>query len=305
MPVVQLRAEDALSLSTRTEDELFDRKAKEIDGRGIQKIAVAFSNGDGGEIAVGIDDGKAEVDPQKRWIGHADVEGFNGLLQSLFSLNPSIDFRYDFCSAEGRPGIILRLYVGKSAQVAKTADGKIYQRVGASCQPVSDPERITALAFAKGAASYENISLQNVEPEVVVDSEEMKRFCKELLPVQEPLAFCNNEGLIDRKDFAPCAAGVVLFADNPPAYFPTRCGVKIVFYDTKLEKPERDHLKINETISAPIYQLAHKTAERITEIMSGISIMGPEGLKQVDYPPESIWEILVNALIHRADPGRS
>nr|WP_295469739.1 ATP-binding protein [Mesorhizobium sp.] len=33
--------------------------------------------------------------------------------------------------------------------------------------------------------------------------------------------------------------------------------------------------------------------------MSGISILTPEGLTKVSYPPEAVWEIVVNALIHR------
>ena len=33
--------------------------------------------------------------------------------------------------------------------------------------------------------------------------------------------------------------------------------------------------------------------------MSNISIWTPDGLTKVDYPPETIWEILVNAVIHR------
>ena len=37
----------------------------------------------------------------------------------------------------------------------------------------------------------------------------------------------------------------------------------------------------------------------ITEIMSSMNIWTPEGLKNVQYPPEAIWEIVVNAIIHR------
>lgn len=33
--------------------------------------------------------------------------------------------------------------------------------------------------------------------------------------------------------------------------------------------------------------------------MSSVQIWTPEGLKYVKYPPEAIWEIVVNALIHR------
>jgi ATP-dependent DNA helicase RecG len=135
--------------------------------------------------------------------------------------------------------------------------------------------------------------------EEIAESKEMARFCDELAPSQLPLAFALNEGLIDRKLFIPNCAGVLLYSDNPQAVFPRRCGVKIVFYDTKLDVPEREHLKINEVILGPLYELAHKSAARVAEIMSGISIVTAEGLANVAYPPEAIWEVLVNALIHR------
>jgi ATP-dependent DNA helicase RecG len=70
-------------------------------------------------------------------------------------------------------------------------------------------------------------------------------------------------------------------------------------YETKEEDPERDHLASSELIEGPAYQLIHKVVERITEVMSAISIWTVDGLKKVQYPPEAVWEIVVNAIIHR------
>lgn len=299
MPAISLSPNDALALANRREDDLFDRKDLRIDGKGAQKLAVAFGNADGGEFVLGMADEKSEPDPEKRWQGASDPEHFNGHLQALFNLNPTVEFRHEFLITEGKPGTCLRVYIDKTPEVAKTGDGKVYQRKGAQCLPITDPEKIQALAFAKGARSYESSPLPDVRAEQIVDSSEMSRFCQELKPAQEPLAFVVNEGLIDREVFVPNAAGLLLFADNPQAHFPKRCGVKIVFYDTKQDEPEREHLKINETITGPLYQLAHITAARVSEIMSGISIATPEGLAKIAYPPEAIWEVLVNALIHR------
>src|SRR4051812_40737833 len=105
----------------------------------------------------------------------------------------------------------------------------------------------------------------------------MRHFAHSIRARQEPLAYVVNEGLIERKFFVPNCAGVLLYSDNPPAVFPRRCGVKIVFYDTKLEEPEREHLKINETLFGPLYQLIHNAADRVTEIMSGIKIVTSDG----------------------------
>jgi ATP-dependent DNA helicase RecG len=90
-----------------------------------------------------------------------------------------------------------------------------------------------------------------------------------------------------------------LFSDNPQAIFPKRCGVKVVFYDTKLEKPEREHLKENITLTGPLDELIRSSAALVSKIMSNIHIITSKGMEKISYPPESIWEILVNAVIHR------
>lgn len=297
--VIRIGQQEALSLCLRRESDLFDRKAANIDGKKIEKIAVAFANADGGEFVIGIADDKDEPQPEKRWNGKATSEDYNYALQCLFNLNPAVLFRYEFYEAIAMPGIVLRVYVDRSQNVCKTTDGKVYQRVGVQSLPITDPEKITALSFAKGSASFEDTAIINVRPEDIVESDEAQIFCSELVPKQHPLAYCVNEGLITRQEFQPTAAGILLFADRPQPLFPRRCGVKIIFYDTRQEIPEREHLKLNLTVEGSLYRQIHDTVAKVTEIMSQISIMTAEGLKNVQYPPEAIWEIIVNALIHR------
>lgn len=298
LDVLKISYEDALVLCERKESDLFDRKAAKLEGKKIEKIAVAFANADGGEFVIGIADAKDEPDPTKRWQGLPEQEGYNAALQVMYNLNPAVGFRHEFLEADKMPGIALRIYVDKSPNVLKMSDGKVYQRKGAQSLPLTDPEKITALSFAKGAASYEDTN-PNIDPEEIVDSREIAGFTSELAPKLDPLAYCVNEGLVDRKTFSPTCAGVLLFSDRPQPVFPRRCAIKIIFYDTKQDVPEREHLKINTTVEGSLYQQIHEAARIVSEIMSNISVMGPDGLKKVSYPPEAIWEILVNSVIHR------
>lgn len=124
-------------------------------------------------------------------------------------------------------------------------------------------------------------------------------FVSEQHPKQERLTYCINEALFDRETFLPCCAGLLLFGDNPQPHFPRRCATKVVFYDTKQEVPERDHLKKNITVGGPLYKQFLDSLDVITDIMSGISILTAHGMRKVDYPPEAIWEVVANAIIHR------
>jgi ATP-dependent DNA helicase RecG len=294
-----LNEQEALSLCNREETEFFDRKAFGIAPAKIQKIAVAFANADGGEFVVGIADDRHEPIPEKRWGGAANRELFNDVLQSIYSLNPSIDFNYDYLRSDSHAGFVLRVFVARSSSVCKTSDNTVYQRQNAASVKISDPDKITSLSFAKGAASFENVPLLNVQPEEVVESEEIKDFVSALMPQQSALSYCVNEALIDRSSFVPCCAGVLLFSDRPQPVFPKRCATKVVFYDTKQEIPEREHLKINITVEGPIYKQFFGVLAEITRIMSGISIVTQRGLEKISYPPEAIWEVVANAMIHR------
>ncbi len=299
MKVKVLSDSDALVLCKRQEDHFFDRKALAVSGKKVQKISVALANADGGEVAIGIADDADEPDPAKRWRGATTIEEFNSHLQAINEISPSLDYESSILSANGQPGYVLSLRIEKSARVHYTSDKTVYQRLGAQSLPVADPQRITELGFAKGATSFEDQVLPELRAEEIVDSPLLKEFLAGFSPKTDPLEFIVNENLIDRVSWRPRVAGVLLFAPNPSALVPRKCAVKIVRYETREDDPEREHMKEVLTIEGPLHSLIHGTVDKITEIMSSINIWTTTGLRTVAYPPEAIWEIVVNALIHR------
>src|SRR5689334_17239210 len=120
--------DEVIAPSTRDESHFYDRKAKKIKSAKVQKIAVAFANADGGEFVIGIADDNDEPDPSKRWQGAQDLEELNPHLQTLFSVVPALDVRYEILKCENRAGTVLRVMVEKTAEVHKTSDGTVYQR---------------------------------------------------------------------------------------------------------------------------------------------------------------------------------
>ncbi|HJT26926.1 MAG TPA: ATP-binding protein [Pyrinomonadaceae bacterium] len=210
----------------------------------------------------------------------------------------SLDLRYEFLKCESLPGYVLRVQIEKSQEVHRTADDKVYQRYGAQSLPLKDPQKITELSFAKGATSFEDYTI-DFPPDYIVDSAELHDFLSSYAPKTDPLDYVVNQNLIDQRTWAPKVAGALLFHDNPSNVLPRKCAVKVARYETKEEDPERDHLVTQVTIEGPLYQLIHKTIEKIQEIMSSVQIWTAEGLKYASYPPEAVWEVVVNALIHR------
>lgn len=294
-----LSQEDALKLCQRVEDHFFDRKAFGISGAKIQKIAVAFANADGGEFVIGIADDHNEPDPQKRWNGASNIEEFNGYIQALTEIKPSLPLSYSFLTCKEKPGIVLLVEVEKSASVHSTSDNTVYQRISAQSLPVREPEKLIGLTYAKGSTSYEEQILPTVLCETIVEGRELKNFLGDYSPKTDPLDFVVSQNLIDLKTWDAKVAGVLLFCDCPSNFIPKKCAVKIARYETREDTPEREHLKDQHTVEGALYPLIHETIDIISNIMSSVRIWTVDGLKNVTYPPEAIWEIVVNAIIHR------
>ncbi len=282
----------------RAEGHFFDRKSVKVSGQKLQKIVVAFANADGGEVIIGISDDKDEPDPNNRWDGFNAVEQFNGHLQAIHALNPSADVRYEFVKSETKNTFALQVFVERGADVNKTGDGKVYQRSGAQSLPLNS-EQTTQLGFAKGARSFENMKLPDLKPEQVVDGRELRDFLLDYSPTTDPLDYAVNQHLVDVNDWNPLVAGVLLFADNPTALLPRKCGVRISRYETRESDPERGQLKESYYFEGPSYQLIQTSVDKIISILSGMSMWAAQGTAKIGYPPEAVWEVFVNAIIHR------
>jgi ATP-dependent DNA helicase RecG len=164
---------------------------------------------------------------------------------------------------------------------------------------LKDPDRIPQLSFAKGASSFEDIILPDLIAEQIVEAPELLSFLADYSPKTDPLEFTINQNLLDFKTWQPRTVGVLLFHPSPSAVVPRKCAIKITRYETKEDDPERDHLAQQFTIEGPSYQLIHQAVRTVTEIMSSIDVWTTEGLKKLSYPPEAVWETIVNAVIHR------
>lgn len=294
-----LTEQEVLDYSKRQESHFFDRKAKDISGKQIQKICVAFANADGGEFIVGIKDDKDEPVPTRRWSGSKDKEFFNFVFQNFMEITPSLPFSTEFLLHPISNTYSLRITIEKGEKVHYTSEKVVYVRLSAQSVPIKDPQAIQELAFAKGESSYEDMVIKSARAEDIFESKEILRFLLDYSPKSDPIDFTVNQNLVDRNTYEPKASGLLLFNDNPIAIMPRKCGIKITRYDTSEEVPDRENLKQQINIEGCLYDQIHQASAEITAIMSKIKIYTTDGLRTVDYPPETIWEILVNAVIHR------
>lgn len=279
---------------------LFDRKAYGLKGDKVQRIAVAFANADGGEFVVGVADDKESEEPSLRWKPVDNYEKFNEIIQNLSMPEPSIDYRCVFLRQKGVSGYVLHVTIEKGLEVHETSKKQVIVRRGAQSQELKGNLRIAELAYAKGQRSYEDI----IVPDADIEDLEKSPFLKEFvcnLPSEniEPLDVLLKQNLVD-KEWIPRVASVLLFSDNPSAILPKQCAIRIARYDTSDEDPERDDLtKDVFSVEKPVFSQINEAYEGISKLLSKHSVWTMDGLKPMSFPRETVWELLVNAVIHR------
>ena len=174
------------------------RKIIEPSGRlkteGIKDLSitsVAFANGQGGKIIIGIEDGAKEP-PINQKIAFKIA---NDTISRLKSLCFSVGFELSDIITHENDGEYFYINVYPSLKaIATTSDGKIYVRIGDKCQPARS-EEITRLASEKDAfqwelqprnINYSDILQENIEwfASEIRNSDRVKRNIKELSDIE-------------------------------------------------------------------------------------------------------------------------
>jgi len=280
------------------EDHFRDLKAIDIKPAKLTKTISAFANTVGGEIYIGIDENEVAGVKLRQWRGFSDIEDANGHLQIFEQLFPlGTDFSYTFLKIAGHTGIVLLISILKTKQIVKASDGIPYIRRGAQSLPIDTDEKLKRLQLDKGVSSFENNTL-NVPVEFVSDSLVIYEFMIEVIPTTEPIPWLKKQLLISNN--LPTVASVLLYSDNPQAALPKQSGIKIYRYATKDAEGTRETLAFTPiSVEGCAYKQIYEAVGKVTELIQTIKIYTTEGETTMQYPNETLHEIITNAVLHR------
>ena len=273
-----------------------DLKAVEIRPGRLTESISAFANADGGELYVGVDEDRANR--TRGWRGFQDPEAANAHLQVFEQLFPlGRDFSYGFLRCNGEHGLVLQIQIQKTRDVKKASDGYAYVRRGAQNLRCMTLEAQRQLEYTKGLSSFET-EIVDVPVDLVTNSNRIIGFMLEVVPTAEPELWLRKQQLI-RED-KPAVAAILLFADEPQALLPKRCGVKIYRYTTKDRQGSRETLDFDPlTVEGPLYDQIHECVALTRKTIEDTRRLGQETLEEIRYPVEAIHEIVTNAVLHR------
>ena len=294
--VERLSAAQAAKIMDTEEGQFGDVKAIMVSPASLSKAISAFANSDGGDLYIGISETGAAK--ERHWEGFKDQEAANGHLQIFEKLFPlGTDFQYEFLRTDDFPGLVLHVQINKTLAIMRASNDLPYIRRGAQSLPVDTQDAIKRLEYAKGLASFEDEST-NVPVDLVIGSEVTGEFIKRVVPSADASVWLRKQALI-RND-KPTVAGVLLFTDEPQAQLPKHCGIKVYRYKTSDPEGFREALVFTpETIEGCLYEQIKRTVHRTTEHVESIQKMGEKGFEPIKYPPETLHEIITNAVLHR------
>lgn len=294
--VAKINVAQAQKLINISEGQFADVKAIDIAPSKLTKTMSAFANADGGDLYIGIDeDSTTKV---RSWRGFATEEHANGHIQAFESFFPlGGDFGYEFIRCEDLSGLVLHVQINKTKEIRKASNGIPYVRRGAQGLPCDTPDSLKRLEYLKGITSFETESV-SASSEVVTGSAVIASFIKEVVPSATPEAWLKKQMLITTGK--PSVAGVVLFADEPQAVLPKRCGIKVYRYKTRENVGFRNALAFDpKTVEGCLYEQIKNAVKLTKEIAEAIPRLGDGNLERIVYPDETLHEIITNAVIHR------
>ncbi len=293
---IELSPSERDKVLAHSEGHFADLKAIDIAPRKLTRSLSAFANAEGGELFIGIDEDKANQ--ERRWRGFNDFEDANGHIQIFEKLFPlGEDYRYSFLKTMNDEGLVLHIEVRKTREIKAASDGTVYVRRGAQNLPVSTEEELVRLRHSKGISSFETETV-NVDQELITNSSTVIKFMLDVVPLAEPNAWLKKQQVIISDK--PTVAGLVLFADEPQAVLPKRCGLKIYRYKTSDAEGTRETLDFDPiSVEGCAYDQIADAVHRTAEIIEAVRVNTPNGLESIEYPITALHEIITNAVIHR------
>lgn len=226
------------------------------------------------------------------------METANGHIQLFEHLFPlGNEFDYGFLQCDGEQGLVLQVQVRKTPDIKRASDSTVYIRRGPQSLPVTTPEALRRLEYSKGVASFESETV-DVPVETIENSVPTLEFMLGVIPTAEPGPWLYKNQLI--KAGKPTVAGLLLFAEYPQGILPKRCGIKIYRYKTKDAEGSRDTLAFTpRTVEGNLYEQIHAAVSQTTSLVEEARRLGDASLETIQYPNETLHEIITNAVLHR------
>lgn len=199
----------------------------EVEADALAECLVAFANGDGGLIVLGMDENGRSTNT----IWEEEAEG--ALLEAARLCRPPVPTQWQ--QVETSQGTLIGIEVLRSTDLHTLEDGRVLVRSGTRNRPLTGDE-VRTLANSKNWADFETelvpgARYSDLDTEIVQDylDQREQRGQSRILSTRD---FLFEIGATDRNG-RPTTIGILLFARNPQMFFPQSGIVFVKFPGTE------------------------------------------------------------------------
>ncbi len=262
----------------------------------LAETLVAFANGDGGTLIVG-------VDGHGKPIGRLYPEDVEIALRTAEThCRPLIHTGWEQIDLMGTAVIAVR--VARSSELHSLADGRVLIRIGAGNMPLGG-DAIRQLAATKSSGDFELDALpgatrSDLDEDVIqeyIEKRAERQRKRVSIPVDDVL---RDLGALDLNG-RPTVAGMLLFGRTPQQFVPQSGLVFVKFIGTEPRgEGGLPGYGRREEINGPLARVIESAWEVVWEEMHvGAVVKGLEREERTEYPPFAVREALVNSVCHR------
>jgi len=267
-----------------------------LSAAALAETLIAFANGDGGTLLVG-------VDPQGGTAAPVLAEDVEAVLSRALSLcRPPVITQWG--QAEMPLGTVVHISVARSPELHSLADGRVLVRHGAENQPLAG-DAIRQLAATKSSGDFEaepvaGATRADLDDEIIGEYME-----KRAERGRRPISGSIEDHMVGigalTEGGIPTTSGLLLFGRYPQEFLPQSGIVFVRFVGT--EPRGKDGLAgygRRAELEGPLARLV-EAAWNITwqEMRVGAVVVGLKREEQPEYPGFAVREALVNAIAHR------
>ncbi|WP_288847718.1 ATP-binding protein [uncultured Sneathia sp.] len=281
------------------EGQYFERKSAKIRPIDILRHLVAFSNAEGGELVIGIED-DGEITGFKSDGSHNIEEYINISITELKEtpILPMFD-RVEVKNSKGQDDEILIINVPISSnRVIKSNDNNVYLRQFDKTVKLNS-EQIIQLQYDRGQRYFED---EIVEDATLEDLDEglIKKY-KHKMEVENISTYDLLKARNLMKNGKLTNACILLFGNDPTRFLP-QAKLKVVKYNgVKALFGKSINIIKEKTFYGSILDTIEKSKEFVGTLLRDFQYLDDDGMfKTVPEYPEFAWiEGIVNALVHR------
>ncbi len=268
----------------------------DLDVDALAETLVAFANGDGGTIVIGLDEhGKPT--------GHVYPEDVESALRRAEAMcRPPIHTGWEQIDLAG--SLLIAVSVSRSTELHSVSDGRVVIRMGAENRPLAG-DAIRQLAATKSSGEFETEAVpgahrSDLDDEVIAEYLAKREERQRRRVTATPDELLHEIGALDAHG-QPTVAGMLLFGKNPQQFLPQAGLVFVKFIGTEPRgEGGLPGYGRREEITGPLARVIESAWEVVWEEMHvGAVVKGLEREERTEYPPFAVRECLVNAVCHR------